>query len=213
MKTLKKTLCLVLAVVMVLGVMAISTSAAGLTFSDADDIQYKEAVEVLVGLGIIDGMGDGTFDADGTLTRAQAAKIIAYMLGKQDRTGLATFTDVPDSHWARNYIAFCAGEGIVGGYGDGNFGPEDPVTREELASIVYNYALHKKADIFLKANYKMNYTDKSSISAWAYIPMTWCSMKGIIVGKEDGSVLDPKGTATRAEAASIIRRLGITLGK
>ena len=183
-------------------------------FNDVDPtLWYHDGIHYCVANGLLAGVGGKTFAPDMELTRAMAVAILYRMEGEPALIAGNRFKDVPAGAWYERAVRWASGKGIVFGYGNGNFGPEDPVTREELASIVYNYALHKKADIFLKANYQMNYTDKSSISAWAYIPMTWCSMKGIIVGKQDGSIVDPKGTATRAEAASIIRRLCITLGK
>ena len=126
MKTLKKTLCLVLVLAMVMG-MGVTANAA---FTDADEITYKEAVAVLNGIGVIDGMGDDTFAPAGTLTRAQGAKMITYMLDAEDVAvaGVASFKDVPASHWAAGPIAFCVEAGIVEGYGDGTFGPDDTLT-------------------------------------------------------------------------------------
>ena len=128
MRTLKKTLCMVLVLAMMVGVCAFSANAA---FPDEAEIVNKEAVDLLTGIGVISGMGDGTFNPKGTLTRAMAAKIICYLLGYQDVAGaVSTFTDVPATHWAAGPIALCATQGIVNGYGDGRFGPDDLLTTE-----------------------------------------------------------------------------------
>ena len=105
MKTLKRTLCLVLALVLVLGTMSMA-SAKSTYFADTDEInaKYAEAVEVMTALGIIDGMTDTTFVPDGTLTRAQAAKIISYVLFGDAASLIVKsetkFEDVSADHWA-----------------------------------------------------------------------------------------------------------------
>ena len=132
MRTLKKALCVVLCLVMMAGLCVIGTSAA---FTDADKINYKEAVDVLSGIGVINGMGDGTFAPQGTLTRAQACKIIVYLLKEEDLKGTCNFADCK-GHWAANEIAICEAKGIVAGYGNGNFGPDDPLTGAAFAKML-----------------------------------------------------------------------------
>ncbi|MCD7852988.1 MAG: S-layer homology domain-containing protein [Oscillospiraceae bacterium] len=127
MRTLKKSLCLVLVVVMMFSLCAFGASA-DTSFSDASEIEYTQAVDMLTTLGVITGYEDGTFDPDGTLTRAEACAIIARLLKNDDLTGTSDFTDVSSDHWAVDYIAYCASEGIVAGYGDGTFGPDDTLT-------------------------------------------------------------------------------------
>jgi len=144
MKSLKRTLSLVLALVMVLGLFGgISMTAAASDFTDDEEIQYKEAVDVMTGIGAIDGMGDGTFQPDGKITRAQAAKLVAYtILGKEaaDRlTGLTTdFSDVPADmyDWAVPSIAYLTQAGIINGLGDGTFNPEGKVTGYEIGKML-----------------------------------------------------------------------------
>ena len=129
---MKKILALLLAAVMLCGMIATASAAE---FTDAGEIDVKntEAVTVLSGLGIIGGMGDGTFQPNGTLTRAQAAKIIAYMLlGKDGAEALpadtAAFDDVPTSHWSCKYVNYCAEKGIVSGVGNNKFNPNGTLT-------------------------------------------------------------------------------------
>ncbi|MGN1001841.1 MAG: S-layer homology domain-containing protein [Oscillospiraceae bacterium] len=137
MRTLKKTLCLVLVLAMVLscGIMASAD------FPDADEIVNVEAVDVLVALGIITGdeAADGTisFNPTGTLTRAQAACILVRMLGAEDiATGTAPFTDMEGYDWAEGAIAYCANEGIVNGIGDGLFDPAGELTGYAWAKML-----------------------------------------------------------------------------
>ena len=137
MKNLSKVLSLVLALAMIVGVFTIGAAA----FTDDEDIKYDEAVEVMAGIGVINGFEDGSFDPDGTLTREQAAKIICYMtLGKTLADALVTekapFEDVKATRWSAGYIAYCVQEGIIGGYGNGKFGPADNVTGYQFAKML-----------------------------------------------------------------------------
>ncbi|MBR2668145.1 MAG: S-layer homology domain-containing protein, partial [Oscillospiraceae bacterium] len=142
MRTLKKALSLVLVLALLCSVCVFSASASN--FSDDADIEYTEAVDVLVQIGVIDGMGDGTFNPNGNLTRAQAAKIICYLLLGADTNKLeastqnSTFTDVIGSghDWASPYIEYCVNAGIVGGYGDGRFGPGDQLTGFQFGKML-----------------------------------------------------------------------------
>ena len=138
MRNLKKILALVLALMMVLSVMVTASAAS---FDDAESISYKEAVEVMAAAGVLNGMGNGKFEPAGTLTRAQAAKIIAFvLLGADDYADLThaatTFTDVPASHWASGAIAYCTEEGIINGLGNGKYGPEDTLTGYQFAKML-----------------------------------------------------------------------------
>lgn len=143
MKTLKKTLSLVLVLAMVLSFGAVAASAAD--FSDAEDITYTEAVEVMVALGVIEGFDTGDFQPQGSFTREQAAKIIAYMLLGPETveqtlsasTSLnAPFKDVAANRWSAGYINYCVSQGIISGYGDGNFGPTDSLTAYAWAKML-----------------------------------------------------------------------------
>ncbi len=143
MRNLKKILALVLSLMMVLSVMVTASAA---DFSDADEIQYTEAVEVMSALGILNGV-DGKFVPNGTLERAQAAKIIAYIkLGADTEDLLATlttnkFADVTGG-WAMPYITYCSNEGIIDGYKDAdgvwNFGPKGTLQGYAFAKMVLN---------------------------------------------------------------------------
>jgi hypothetical protein len=134
MRNLKRALSLVLAAAMLIGMMVISASAASKDFGDSAEIKNTEAVDVMVALGVINGKGNGSnFDPTGTLTRAEAAKIVAYMnLGPANAEKLGTtgasFTDVPAKHWAASYIGYCASMDILAGVGNGKFNPEGKLT-------------------------------------------------------------------------------------
>lgn len=135
MLNLKKVIALVCVFAL-----ALSTVAFGATYTDvAEDSAYYEAVETLNKLGIVNGYEDGTFKPEDGVTRAEMAKLIACIQGYGETAkGAANtaFTDVPSSHWASGYIANAAGMGIINGYGDGTFGPEDPVKYEQAVKMV-----------------------------------------------------------------------------
>ena len=145
MRTLKKTLSLVLVVAMVLGLCVVGASAKNAVddFTDADKIgdAYYEAVGVMTGIGVIKGMGDGILSPTGNYTRAQAAKIITYMLiGEKAAESLvcttAPFEDVAANHWAAGYIAFCVEQGIINGMSATTFEPEGQLTGFQWAKML-----------------------------------------------------------------------------
>jgi hypothetical protein len=143
MKNLKKVLSLVLALAMAFSLMSIAFAADKATnFTDYDEIDYQEAVNVLTSIGVINGVDDGdTFNPTGTLTREQGAKIITYMLLGQDAadqltTARAPFSDVPATKWSAGAIAYCAERGILAGTGDGTFKPEGTLTGYAFAKML-----------------------------------------------------------------------------
>ena len=140
MKNLKRVLSLALTGTMLAGMMTIGASAANKDFTDADEIQHTEAVNVMSTLGVLKGKDTGAFDPNTTVTRAEMAKIICVMLnGGNDPTlgsgSNAMFSDI-NGHWAKNYIEYCASMKIIAGMGDGTFGPDLPVTGAAAAKML-----------------------------------------------------------------------------
>jgi hypothetical protein len=138
MKTLKKTLCLVLAVVLAVGTLAISASATD--FNDDADIEYNEAVEVLTAIKVIDGKDGNKFDPKGTLTRAEAAQIITKTLltadtAKKLPASSTVFSDVPATNWAAAAVAYCNGQNIINGFA-GKFDPTGELTGVSFAKML-----------------------------------------------------------------------------
>ena len=134
---MKKLLALVLALVMTLGLATVSTSAA---YTDANDIDYSEAVDVMTAVGVFQGKGNAFAPKDG-LNRAEAAKLIAYlMLGNKTAESMkgsgTRFTDIPASHWAAGYIEYLASVGVVSGVGGGQFNPNGQVTAVQFAKML-----------------------------------------------------------------------------
>ena len=144
---MKKLLALVLALVMSMSLVTISNAA----FKDADKIDNTEAVEVMAAAGVLKGYTDGSFGAKDTLTRGQAAKIVAYLdLGGKTADAIkgsgAVFTDVKATDWFAGYVEYCAGAGYVAGIGGGKFAPDEKVTGVQFAKMLL-CALGYKAEV------------------------------------------------------------------
>ena len=148
---------------------------------------------------IMAGMSETTFEPLTTLNRAMAVQIL-YNLEGQPSVGNTSFTEVEG--WYKNAITWAEENDIVAGYGDGTFGPEDPVTREQFAIMMYKYAKLKGEDVSAQADLS-KFSDADSISGWALTAMQWANAAGIINGNDDNT-LAPGGTATRAQAAAIL---------
>ena len=158
MRNLKRALSLVLASVMVLGLMIVGSSAKTANFTDANDVdpQYTTAIDVVTAIGVFEGMDDGTFAPTQTLRRAEAAKLMCVLLlGEKNAEKLdksvQPFSDVPANQWYTGYISHCAQTGILHGYGDGNFGPEDYLTGVQFGKLLLG-ALGYNAEIEGYAN-------------------------------------------------------------
>ena len=133
MRTLKKTLCLVLCLAMMAGLCVFASA----DFKDADKIENTEAVTILTGLGVIQGDEKGNFNPQGTLTRAEATVIITKILGAADiKATTDKFTDVTENYWGMPYIAYCVAEEIVAGMGDGTFAPNAKLTGYQWATLL-----------------------------------------------------------------------------
>ncbi len=133
MRTLKKTLCLVLCLAMMAGLCVFASA----DFKDQDKIENEEAVAVLTGIGVIQGDDKGNFNPEGTLTRAEATVIITKLLGAADiKATTDKFTDVTENYWGMPYIAYCVAEGIVAGMGDGTFAPNAKLTGYQWATLL-----------------------------------------------------------------------------
>ncbi len=176
-----------------------------LPFIDVDeDAWYADAVRYVYEHDLMAGYGGDLFGPNDELSRAQLCQIIYNMEGQPAVTGSSAFTDVADGAWYANVVTWAAENGIVVGYGGGLFGPEDNITREQFAAILYRYAQAKgygtTASFDLSA-----YGDVSDVSAWAISAMQWACGKDIIIGTSP-TTLAPQGTATRAQAATMLQR-------
>ena len=139
---MKKTLSMVLALVMTVSLFTFAPASAGAAFTDSNSITYKEAVDVIYALGIMGGYSDGSFRPNGLLTRGAAAKIICCMrltpavANTMSQNASSKFTDVPAGHTFAGYIAWCVQQGIVSGYSDNTFHPGDPLTCQAFLKML-----------------------------------------------------------------------------
>jgi hypothetical protein len=152
-------------------------------------------IQELVALGAISGYPDGTFKPNNNITRAEFATVLVKAFQLEPQSG-KVFKDTA-GHWAQEAISTAASYSIVGGYSADTFGPDDLITREQMAVMVV------KAAELAPATVELSFTDSDSISEWAREAMTTAVASGIIGGYPDNT-LRPKGNATRAEAATII---------
>ena len=162
--------------------------------TEGDDWFY-DAVAYVYENGIMAGTSETTFEPGMLLDRAMAAQLFYNLEGKPAMTGDSTFTDVTSGHWA-------AQNDIVAGIGGGLYDPDSNVTREQFAVMLYKYARFKGYDLTATGDLTQ-FPDDGSISSWAETALSWANGKGLINGNEDGT-LAPGGTATRAQAASIL---------
>ena len=161
---------------------------------------YYDAVAYVYEKGLMDGTSAVTFDPGAVLTRAMTAQVLWNLAGSPAAPGGAGFTDVAADAWYAGAVNWAAAQGIVAGYDTGAFGPEDAVTREQLAAMLYRYAGAPEPTGGLDG-----FADKDAASGYAADALCWAVGEGLLTGK-DGGRLDPAGTATRAEMAAILMR-------
>ena len=177
----------------------------GLPFADVSgsDWFYND-VRYVYEKGIMDGTGADRFSPNVPLTRAMIVTILYRMAGSPSVSGSSDFTDVAAGKWFAKAVAWAAANGIVNGYGSGLFGPNDPVTREQLAAILYRYAVYGGMTAVTLEENLGSFADTAQLSAYAIQAMNWAVGQGLINGS--GSNLVPKAQATRAQVAAIIHR-------
>ena len=154
--------------------------------------------------GLMLGTSKALFSPHGTATRGMMATILWRMEGSPAPKGKNSFTDVEAGKWYADAITWTAENGIFAGYGKDKFGPDDPITREQLAAIFYRYADYKGYDLTVKGNLD-TFKDADKITDYAKTAMQWAVGSGLMKGKS-GNLLDPQGTATRAEIAAMLHR-------
>ena len=159
---------------------------------------YHAAVDAAIQRGLLAGFEDGTFRPGGLLTRGQLAQILYNQAGRPPVDGGGSFSDVPSGVWYASAVRWMAAQGIAGGYGDGRFGPDDSITREQLAVMLWRYFGSPAATA-----QTLQFSDAAQASGWAVDALLWASEKGVLKGK-GGNVLDPKGLTTRGEAAQML---------
>ena len=176
-------------------------TAPTMTFTDVDTGDwFYEAVQYAYGNGMMNGVGNNLFAPSSNLTRSMIAQVL-YNLEGTPVGSSGVFTDVAAGQWYADAVNWAAANDIVGGYGNGKFGPEDDITREQMAQILYNYATFKGYDVSVQGNLSV-FNDGATTSDWALSAMKWAVGSGLLQGYNGN--LNPIGTATRAEVAQIL---------
>ena len=179
-----------------------------LPFTDiADNAWYADAVRYVYEHGLMAGTSATTFAPDATTSRSMIATILWRMAGSPVVNYAMDYTDVAQGQWYSEAIRWAASEGIVGGYGNGLFGTNDPITREQFAAMLYRFAQEQGYDVSIGENTNiLSYTDVADLSEYAIPATQWAVGAGIINGTGDGSTLTPQDQATRAQAAVMLMR-------
>ena len=179
-----------------------------LPFTDVPEgAWYADAAAYVYEHGLMAGTSATTFAPDATTSRSMIATILWRMAGSPVVNYAMDYTDVAQGQWYSEAIRWAASEGIVGGYGNGLFGTNDPITREQFAVMLYRFAQEQGYDVSIGENTNiLSYTDVADLSEYAISAMQWAVGAGIINGTGDGSTLSPHGQATRAQAAVMLMR-------
>ena len=203
MKTCKRFGALLLALILTLSLSVTAYAAVEDTgFSDvAADAWYADAVTYVRDNGLMSGTSDTTFTPGGTMTRGMLVTTLYRMAGspllENEDLGYP-FADVPGDAWYADGVYWARLAGVVGGYSEDQFGPDDPVTREQIAVILWRYAGSPAAES------GTDFADEGSISAYAAQAVDWARTNGIVNGVEGNRFL-PQSSATRAQVATILR--------
>lgn len=172
---------------------------------DTDDWFYGDVAFVYEN-GIMSGMATDTFAPQTTTTRGMIVCMLHRMEGEVAPSGSNNFTDVTPGAYYENAITWASENGIVNGYSDTAFGPNDAITREQMAAILYRYAQYKNMDVSIgESTNILSYTDAQDVSSYAMKPMQWAVGSGLIGGMTKDTLV-PQGQATRAQVAAIFHR-------
>ena len=168
---------------------------------------YYDAVTDVYDAGLMTGIDETHFAPNQKLARAQFALILYRLNNSPKVDGKSPFKDVADGDWYTDAVIWANKKGIITGYTDtGLFGPGDDITREQLVVMMYRYQ-KSISDVKAESVDLSDFKDGAKVSAFAKEAMEWAVGTGVISGKDNGTVLDPQGTATRAECATIIIRM------
>mgnify|MGYP000822524700 FL=1 len=170
---------------------------------DLDSVEWaRTAINGLAMRGMISGRDQYTFDPNANITRAEYCQILMGAINALNAKGESTFADVPSTAWYYNAVSVASQLGIVSGYGDGNFGPNDLITRQDMALMTY-----KTAKIMNKSlepvNAEITFEDSHEISDYAFEAVMTLQKAGIINGMTD-TTFEPHSNATRAQSAKVI---------
>lgn len=200
MKKWKQLLSSLMAAAMLLtGAPSAFAAVSDTGFADvAANAWYADAVEYVRDNGLMSGTSTTTFSPDGTMTRAMLATTLYREAGSPAVTGADAFSDTQAGAWYEDAVLWASQEGVVSGYGNGLFGTNDPVSREQIATILWRYAGSPNASA------GQDFADEAAISSYASAAVDWARANGIVNGME-GNRFAPQLSATRAQVATILR--------
>ncbi|QNL45044.1 S-layer homology domain-containing protein [Oscillibacter hominis] len=175
-------------------------------FSDvAADAWFHDAVQYVYDAGMMNGTSATAFSPNGTITRGMIVTMLYRLEGEPTVALTGKFGDVAADTWCVKAVSWAASKGVVNGYENGLFGKDDPITREQLAAILYRYADLKGYDVSVGEDTNiLSYLDVQSVAGYAIPALQWACGAGIVNG--NNGYLMPKGTATRAQAAAMLMR-------
>lgn len=199
MRNLRKMAALLMAAALIFSMSMTALAAVDDTgFSDVDaNAWYAEAATYCRDNGLMSGTSTTTFSPNATMTRAMLAVVLYRLSGSPAVTGSDAFTDTTNGAWYSEAVLWASQQGLVSGYGNGLFGTNDPVSREQIATILWRY------DGSPEAESGTDFADESTIASYAATAVDWARANGIINGMS-GNVFSPKSSATRAQVATIL---------
>lgn len=181
------------------------TTEKVMPFTDVSGHWAAEAIAYVYGTGLMNGTSETTFAPNESLNRAMLVTILYRLAGEPAVIGESkTFIDVAPDTWYTSAVVWGSTNGIVSGIGNDQFAPMQAITREQLATMLYRYTQYSRLDTSAKGDLS-KFTDSDQVSSWASDAMMWAVGAGLITGKT-ANVIDPTGTATRAEVATILMR-------
>lgn len=183
---------------LILTLLLLASPAAA--FSDvAEDAWYHPATAYVQLKGFMNGVGDNAFRPQGTMTRGMLAAVLHRMAGSPFSDGPLEFDDILAGTWFADSVVWCAEKGIITGVDPTHFSPNDPVTREQVALMLWRLAGWPATDQMAI------FWDGARINEWSRLGVDWAVQAGVVNGKADGS-FDPQGYATRAEVAQMLMK-------
>ena len=186
-------------------VIVIDDKSHALPFTDVEeDDWFRESVEFVYRSDLMAGVSGTLFAPNMSTTRAMIVTILYRLEGEPEVTGVSSFTDVPEDTWYTQAVKWGEESGVINGYGHGLFGPEDNITREQMATILYRYAAYKGYDVSGRGDLSA-FRDGGSVGFWAVNGVSWAVDAGLMAGM-GSSTLAPQGEATRAQIATILMR-------
>lgn len=206
---MKKAICILLCAAFLAVCCSVSVGAAQLhPFSDVvPGSWYENGVQYVYENGLMVGTSKAEFSPNANTTRGMIVTILYRLEDSPEVENVSPFSDVPADEWYSDAVSWAAQEGIVNGYGNGEFGPQDSITRQQLAAILYRYTTFKGASVSANG-WASSYPDISNVSAWAVAAMQWAVGEEYITGSlvNGQAFLLPEASASRAQIATILMR-------